>query len=187
MLSIPLKIFIHGLIALVPVTDPSGAKMTALLVDGRTASPDPLQCMAAHYPRLRFFAAEDSQCIAAGCKALGNCDCVHDLAAGQDPLIRKQIWFEISPSPILATDKPSSSLPGHGLPDDSREAGSFSSRRQNLSQEPCGLTSTRSISPPILLRKLLSTWLHAWTPPTNPLPPVRWPLAKTAGRPTCTP
>jgi hypothetical protein len=138
MLSIPLKIFIHGLIALVPATDPSGAKMTALLVDGRTANPNPLQCMTAHYPQLQFFAAADAQCINAGCTAQGDCNCMHDPAAGKDPLIRKQIWLEISPSPTLATGKPSSSLPGHSLPDDSREAGSFS-YVANLSQEPFGL------------------------------------------------
>lgn len=139
MLSIPLKIFIHGLIALVPATDPSGAKMTALLVDGRTASPDPLQCMAAHHPGLRFVTM-DQQCIAAGCEPAGggDCQCKHDPDTGTDPLAGKQIWFEISPSPTLATDKPSSSLPGHALPDDSREASSFS-YVANLSQEPFGL------------------------------------------------
>lgn len=137
MVSIPLKILIHGLIALVPATDPSGAKITALLVDGRTANA--AECMTEHHPRLAIV-TQDAECIAAGCNAIGGgaCDCAYDKDAGKDPLVGKQIWLEISPSPNLATARPNSSLPDHGLPEDSREASSFS-YVANLSQEPFGL------------------------------------------------
>jgi hypothetical protein len=138
MVSIPLRIFIQGLIALVPTMDPSGAKMTALLVDGRHA--DPASCMYEHHPKLKIHVAQDSDCTKAGCVALGGGDCLcqYDNQTKNDPLVGKDIWLEISPSPSLATGNPSNSLPGHALPDDSREAGSFS-YVANLSQEPFGL------------------------------------------------
>jgi hypothetical protein len=138
MSALPLRIFIHGLIALVPTTDPGGTKMTALLVDGRTGNPT--ECMTEHHPRLLFTAQQDADCISAGCDPIGGgtCNCAYDSAAGTDPLVNEKIWLEISPSPTLGTEKPASSLPGHSLPDDSREAGSFS-YIANLSREPFNL------------------------------------------------
>lgn len=138
MVSIPLRIFIQGLIALVPTMDPSGAKMTALLVDGRQE--DTASCMYEHHPKLIVHVAQDADCTRAGCEALGrgSCSCYYDDDTKNDPLVGKDIWLEISPGPSLATGNPSNALPGHALPDDSREASSFS-YVANLSQEPFGL------------------------------------------------
>lgn len=53
MAAIPLKILIHGLIALIPTIDPDGVhRLTALLIDGRNPCPSALNLMLARYPLL---------------------------------------------------------------------------------------------------------------------------------------
>jgi hypothetical protein len=139
MSAIPLKIFLHGLIALVPTTDPTGVHhMTALLVDGRMPMQE--ECGMEHHPKLSFFVAETGECgQLPGCTISGNqCTCVHDTTTGIDPLVGKQISLEISPDPPPTPGKPSGALPGNPLPSDKGEAASFS-YVANLSQAPFGL------------------------------------------------
>jgi hypothetical protein len=138
MSAIPLKIFLHGLIALVPSTDPMGGNhLTALLVDGRMPMQE--ECMMEHHPKLSFLVAETAECIDAGCTISGNqCACGHDTTTGIDPLVGKQISVEILPEPAPAPGKPSGALPVNPLPSDSGEAASFS-YVANLSQAPFSL------------------------------------------------
>src|SRR3954471_2777320 len=138
MSAIPLKIFLHGLLALVPTTDPMGVHhLTALLVDGRMPMQE--ECGMEHHPKLSFLVAETAECIDAGCTISGNlCTCMHDTTTGADPLVGKQISLEISPTPAPTPGKPSGALPVNPLPSDSGEAASFS-YVANLSQAPFSL------------------------------------------------
>lgn len=141
MSAIPLKFFLHGLIALVPITDPTTGvhHMTALLVDGRMPMQE--ECGMEHHPKLRFFVAQTGDCQQLpGCTISGaECTCMHDTTTGIDPLVGKQISLEISPDPAPTPGKPSGTLPDHSLPADSGEAASFS-YVANLSQAPFSLT-----------------------------------------------
>jgi hypothetical protein len=145
MVSIPLRVFIHGLIALIPTTDPGGTKMTALLVDGRMTGTT--ECAMEHHPRLRFFIGLDqsSKCAQAGCQLNGASECICEYDANAtfprvpDPLVGKKVSLEILPTPVLATMNPSSVLPDRSLPEDSREAAKFS-YVANLSREPFNLS-----------------------------------------------
>jgi hypothetical protein len=145
MAAVPLKILIHGLIALVPTTDTSGVhRMTALLVDGRMSPQSHEEaCMSDHHPKLQFFVEEPRECLAVdGCDVTGNlCTCAYDpdRETTPDPLVGKQIRLEILPLPVLATEKPGNSLPERSLPGDSQEAGKIS-YVANLSQKPFDLT-----------------------------------------------
>jgi hypothetical protein len=138
MSAIPLKIFLHGLIALVPTTDQGVNNMTALLVDGRMPMQE--QCMVEHHPQLTFFVAHTADCVSVpGCTvSVDRCTCRHDTAKGVDPLSGKQIWLDILPQATLAPGNPKGALPDHALPNDSAEAGSFA-YVANLSQPPLGL------------------------------------------------
>jgi hypothetical protein len=138
MSAIPLKIFLHGLIALVPTTDSGINHLTALLVDGRMAMPE--HCMMEHYPKLTFFVAKTADCVSvAGCTLSGDqCTCTHDTAKGVDPLAGKQIWLNVQPEPTPAPGIPKGALPDHPLPGDRGEAGSLS-YVANLSQLPLRL------------------------------------------------
>lgn len=141
MVSIPLKIALHGLIALVPAIDPSG-HMTALLVDARTP-PHNMECMSSHHPRLEFVVVEPSECFAVrGCKAVGNrCSCKYykdNEGKDVEPLLGKQISLKITPPPTLAAEKPTGDLPARSVPADEVEASSFS-YVANLSQTPFAL------------------------------------------------
>jgi len=141
MSSIPLRIALHGLIALVPTLDPtSGAnRMTALLVDGRTANA--AECMSEHHPRLDVVAAHNAECpTGIGCRSNGShCICEYNSNTGTDPLFGKEIFLTIQPTPTSAAAKPKSDLPAHSLPADEDEASNFS-YVANMSQTPFGLT-----------------------------------------------
>jgi hypothetical protein len=141
MSSIPVRIALHGLIALVPTLDPtSGAnRMTALLIDGRTANA--AECMSEHHPRLEVVATNTADCpIGIGCRLSGNhCICEYKANTGIDPLVGKEISLTIQPAPTPTAAKPTSDLPAHSLPADDGEASSFS-YVANLSQTPFGLT-----------------------------------------------
>jgi hypothetical protein len=107
MSTIPLKIFVHGLVALVPTAIPG--HMAALLVDGRMPMQE--QCMMEHHPQLSFFVGESADCISVpGCSLSGNqCTCKH--TANLDPIVGKQIYLEVHPDPTFAPDKPASAPP----------------------------------------------------------------------------
>jgi hypothetical protein len=140
MSAIPLKIFMHGLMALVPSQDPGVNSMVALLVDGRMQMQG--ECMMEHHPKLTFFVAKTADCVKVpGCTVSGDqCTCKHDTAKGTDPLVGKQIWFETSPQPNFPPDRPAGDLPppGKDLPDSSDEAAKFY-YVANMSQAPFGL------------------------------------------------
>ncbi len=139
MSAVPLKIFLHGLIALVPITDPGGAnRLTALLVDGRMTMGE--QCMTEHHPKLTFFVSRTADCVSvSGCTlSVDRCTCSYDTAKGVDPIAGKQIWLDIQPEPTPPPALPAGALPIHPLPLDSGEAASFS-YVANLSQAPLNL------------------------------------------------
>jgi hypothetical protein len=138
MSAIPLKIFLHGLIALVPTIDSGGNHLTALLVDGRMAMQG--QCMVEHNPKLRFFVAKTADCVSvSGCTiSVDQCTCMHDTANGVDPLAGKQIWLDFQPDPLPAPSLPKGALPTPSLPSTTAQAASFS-YIANLSQEPMKL------------------------------------------------
>lgn len=138
MSAIPLKIFLHGLIALVPTTDSGVNQLTALLVDGRMAMQG--QCTMQHNPKLRFFVAKTADCVSvSGCTISGNqCTCTHDTAKGVDPLAGQQIWLDFQPDPLPAPSLPKGALPTPTLPKDKDQAASFS-YIANLSQKPMNL------------------------------------------------
>jgi hypothetical protein len=135
MSAIPLKIFLHGLIALVPT---SANHMTVLLVDGRMPMQE--ECMMEHHPKLSFFVAETSDCEELeGCTVSGHqCTCAHDTTTGADPLAGRQISLEILPEPTLVQYKPSGQPPGSSVPSDNVMAASYS-YVANLSQAPFSL------------------------------------------------
>jgi hypothetical protein len=140
MSAIPLKIFVHGLIALVPSQAPG--HLTALLVDGRM--PKTEQCSMAHHPQLSFFVGESADCITVpGCTLSGNqCTCKHTTTGTAneiDPLVGKQIFIEVHPNTTFAPTSLASALPDHPLPRTRDEAGSLS-YVANLSKAPFNLT-----------------------------------------------
>lgn len=132
MASIPLRIILQGLMALVPTTDPAGVNhMTALLVDGRMAHA--AECPLEHHPALSFLARRSAECIQANCTAIGNeCRCPENV------LVRKQITLGFNPEVNFETQRPNNS-PVKGLPANRDEAADFS-YVANLSQAPFGLT-----------------------------------------------
>jgi hypothetical protein len=70
--TVVLRIFFHGLIAMVPMDDGSN-QMRALVVDARTVPDEASRCVAAHTPELRFLAPA-ADCAAAasiGCRQKG--------------------------------------------------------------------------------------------------------------------
>ena len=135
MSSIPLRIILHGLIALVPTTDSDGHHhMTALLVDGRTSHSIEAKCASTHHPMLKFLVAQVAECTDAKCEFSNNqCTCKETALAG------KHISIEVTPSPALASQRPSNSSPLNSLPTTSNEAASFS-YVANLSHAPFGLS-----------------------------------------------
>jgi hypothetical protein len=142
--AIPLKIFVHGLIALVPTQDANNMdQMTALLVDGRTAMTE--QCMMDHHPQLSFFVGESADCISVpGCTLSGNqCTCKHTTTGTPphevEPLLGKRISIEVQPDPTLAPDVPPSEFPSAGRLPTKDNAASFA-YVANLAQPPFNLT-----------------------------------------------
>jgi hypothetical protein len=75
--TVLLRIFFHGMIALVPMADGSN-HMTALLVNASKVPDVASKCVAVHTPKLRFLTSS-AECIAAGsigCKVVGgSCSC----------------------------------------------------------------------------------------------------------------
>src|SRR5436853_7451791 len=113
MTSMPIHIFLSGLIALAP--DPAGKnQLTALLVDVRHPPAD-LACRAEHHPRLIVQTA-DADCTAAGC-SLPSAQCTCNLD-------REEISLTILPQPLSGT-KPLSKRPSRSLPFDDSFATDF--------------------------------------------------------------
>jgi hypothetical protein len=106
MTTVLLRIFLHGLIALVPMDDGSN-RMRALLVDARKPPDVSAHCVAAHSPELRFLTSA-AECLAAasvGCQIVGDyCSCAVE---------RQEIVLSASVRPITVTfnTQPSRRLP----------------------------------------------------------------------------
>lgn len=138
MSSIPLRIILHGLIALVPTTTLQGGKpvhhITAMLVNGQSPHSIDSKCPSTHHPTLTLLVVESSECTDADCEFSNNqCTCKATALAG------KEISIEITPAPTLASQRPSNSPPLNNLPTDQEEAKSFS-YVANLAQAPFGLS-----------------------------------------------
>lgn len=135
MSSIALRIVLHGLIALVPTTDSNGVNhMTALLVNGLEPHGIDERCTSIHRPMLRFLAAETGECVDADCEISGNqCTCREMALTG------KHISIDITPVPVSASQRLTSSPPINRLPTNKSEAASFS-YIANLAQAPFGLS-----------------------------------------------
>lgn len=139
MSSTPLRIILHGLIALVPTTTElkDGQlvhHLTALLVDGRTSHSIDGRCTSTHHPMVTLLVAQSADCTDADCEFYNNqCICKEAALAG------KHISLEITPSPVLSLQRPSNSKPLNDLPTNNTEAASFS-YIANLAQAPFGLS-----------------------------------------------
>jgi hypothetical protein len=122
-MTLPIRIILHGLIALVPQTDASGPKMMALLVDGHSKPPE-MTCFAEHLPRIKF-PTTAQQCTQSD-------DCVVDQPG---TCLCKLNRHEISILPQTAqiADKPLERTPRRNLPFDPNEAASFANVA-NISQ-----------------------------------------------------
>jgi hypothetical protein len=156
MTIIPLKIFIHGLIALVPGTDPMDLNhMTALLINGRHPPEAAIACMHNHEPKLTFVVDEASapKCgEIVGCE-LGEFKCI----CGAEALKGKEISLKLESDPDLTPVILGHSRPGREVPEDATEAGSFS-YVGNLAAPPFGLIfkddfRTSTEPPPLLLSR----------------------------------
>jgi hypothetical protein len=116
MATILVRIFLHGLIALVPTQGTNGSNhMTALLVDARANSRFAAvasRCVVPHTPKL-IVRTSGSECFSAGCHILDElCQCVpehQDIRIDQDP----------SPTPTILKGRPDSAMPASG--DDARD------------------------------------------------------------------
>jgi hypothetical protein len=160
MSSIALKVVVHGLIALIPNQHTPANLMTALLVDGGTASSMPgMDCMLAHHPQLKILATTPTQCNPANCTVVGNeCTCSTDSLRG------KLLTLTISPTPTPTGQDLAPPIP-HSLPETGAEAANFS-YVANLSRSPFGLTLNQSY---------LTT-----TPPSNLLARMDFPFDQVA-------
>src|SRR4029077_16075159 len=111
MIQIPLRLVLHGLIALVPMNNADGADhMTALLLDARTRPPEvDERCFVAHQPMLEVRTQTSSECVAiSGCHPDGQkCHC---------DLERQDLSLEIDPLPTLTRQQLSGDV--HELPFD---------------------------------------------------------------------
>lgn len=124
MSTIPVKIMLHGLIALAPVqgaNDPN--YISALLFDGRTP-PTIIQCLdAQHQPRLEFPVSQEEQenCSDAGCVVENDtCKCTASLEG-------KRIWIDPQlsvGSQRLPSDSDESLANNHGVPSNKTAAAS---------------------------------------------------------------
>jgi hypothetical protein len=130
---IPLKIALHGLIALVPTSDPGGLNhMTALLVNDQMSHG--AECADAHHPMLKFLAAKNSECGNANCTSIGNqCLC------GEAALGNKEIRIKIPSSSVGDMPFLGGTFPANPLPSKKEEAGSFA-YIANFSQMPFSQT-----------------------------------------------
>jgi hypothetical protein len=130
--SIPIKVMLHGLIALIPSVGNNGVNhMTALLLDAREEPPME-SCLSTHSPRLAFMVHDnDPKCFAAGCDLTGN-DCV---CTGS--LDKLEISLDVSPTPRPTSQDLTAGIP-HGLPETRAEARNFS-YVPNVSRPPFGI------------------------------------------------
>jgi hypothetical protein len=115
MTSVPIQIFMHGLIALVPNNTPDGANhMTALLVDARHPSQE-MTCVVAHTPQIQFptSAQECTNVDACEIDGEGTCLCTLD---------RQEISILPDAEPSKAQLAKS---PARVLPFDTQDAGDF--------------------------------------------------------------
>ncbi|MFL6261228.1 MAG: hypothetical protein ACJ76Y_16130 [Thermoanaerobaculia bacterium] len=126
-----IHIILHGLIALVPATDPGGVvnHMTALLVDARNEPPGLpsgfKECFVSHQSVLTVKVDDSAQCKQAGCTFEGQDDCVCKLDR-----------TEISLAPDVDLQKQQlAKLPASSLPFDQQHANDFS-YVANMSQPP---------------------------------------------------
>jgi hypothetical protein len=132
MSTVTVSLFLHGLIALVPLTGGDGKanQMVALVLDARNVKqfnlPPDFSCVADHKPKLVFYIPDTAQgeCTDAGCKpinpasgkageapAKARCECVP---------VKKKIWLEPSIAPerkVLPTAVPKKELPEGHYPD----------------------------------------------------------------------
>ena len=104
MSTIPLRIILHGLIALAPQNGPDGAKMTALLVDAQR-QPAGMECFEAHKPEIRF-PTTDPCPASAGCKLDGEDICLCKLNRQEIKILPQK-----NRNPLELTRTPSRSLP----------------------------------------------------------------------------
>lgn len=153
MATLPLKIFIHGLIALAPGPNRLDRNsMTALVIDGSHPPESTEVCMQNHRPVLSFILDKESSPKCGkelGCELSGfQCIC------GLDGLKRKEITLELESDPPLTPIVLGHSAPSREVPQDATEAGSFS-YVPNLSAPPIGLSLNddylTSPEPPSLL------------------------------------
>ena len=116
-----IHILVHGLIALVPATDPGGVAdhMTALLVDARNQPPEFTKCFAPHLPAITVQMEEPSECQKAKCTFDGDSDCTC-------PLIRKEVSLQAQISPQPANRRPLNVRLKSALPFSHNEARDFS-------------------------------------------------------------
>jgi hypothetical protein len=152
---VPLKIFIHGLIALAPSSDPG--QFTALLVDARTphaavaplstmsphpaglahdSSPPSADCEAGHWPKLRFAIPRTAEavqrCKDAHCAVRDFvCECLAEALEG------KAISLHASTAIAAPQTQLSAQAPGE-LPENAVEAGSVG-YVANLTRAPFAL------------------------------------------------
>ncbi|HKH43743.1 MAG TPA: hypothetical protein VKM72_03675, partial [Thermoanaerobaculia bacterium] len=119
MSPIPLRIVLHGLIALTPANGADSANhMTALLVDAHTRPAEvDARCFAPHVPMLEVATSTTEECEAVpGCGIQsGTCHCT---------LSRQDLSLEVTPSLQLGPLTPNSAP--HDLPFDQKDAGNFS-------------------------------------------------------------
>lgn len=121
-----IHIIVHGLIALVPATDASGAAnhMTALLVNAQSQPseasglPGFKECFVPHQPGIAVTTSSNAECLAAGCIPEGEHDC-------HCSLVRKEVSLQ-APIPAEMEKQRINSQPANGLPFDFKEARDFS-------------------------------------------------------------
>jgi len=148
MTTIPVKIFLHGLLVLVP-TPQTTDHITALLANSEVmaqASPhDPLCGHEAHVAMIKVKTAASDQCDQAGCTASGfQCVCRGDALKG------KRVSLGIRQTSALDKAEPLENGTPEELPASAEKAGSFA-YVANLVHAPFNLTlnpAFLSVTPP---------------------------------------
>lgn len=144
MATIPIRIILHGLIALVPQNGPDGATMTALLVNTRHPPAD-MECHDEHFPRIKF------PTTAQECTAVAQCE-LEDEGLCLCSLFRQEISIlpQATRNPVVLQRTPPRSLPF-----DRASAGDFA-YVANLSAmgytlDPAFLPTDPAVAPPAAL------------------------------------